>query len=122
MTRQVLTPRQAEIFAYIRDWILGKGHPPTVREIGRQFDITSPNGVICHLKALERKGYIIRSQDGHSRGITLADHEEEAAAYWMARWAANGWDVLIRSKESVENESDHEVRPNCPGASEGQLC
>jgi repressor LexA len=105
MNKPELTPRQAEIFAYIRDWILGKGHPPTVREIGNQFGISSPNGVVCHLKALDRKGYIIRDPDHHSRAITLADHDTEAAAYWMARWAANGWDVLIKSKESVENET-----------------
>ena len=35
---------------------------PTVREIGEHFDIASPNGVMCHLKALEKKGMISREQ------------------------------------------------------------
>lgn len=35
---------------------------PTVREIGDEFGIASPNGVICHLTALERKGWITVGQ------------------------------------------------------------
>jgi repressor LexA len=31
-----------------------------VREIGVHFHIKSPNGVMCHLKALQKKGLIHR--------------------------------------------------------------
>src|SRR6266481_1573274 len=55
-----LTERQREIYDFIRDKIEGRGYGPTVREIGLGFDIKSPNGVMCHLKALEKKGLIIR--------------------------------------------------------------
>jgi repressor LexA len=34
---------------------------PTVRELCAAANIVSPNGVVCHLKALERKGYIRRT-------------------------------------------------------------
>jgi repressor LexA len=51
-----LTARQSEILAFIES----QPYPPTVREIGEFFGITSPNGVSCHLKALERKGVILR--------------------------------------------------------------
>ena len=33
-----------------------RGYGPTVREIGREFGIKSPNGVMCHLRALEARG------------------------------------------------------------------
>jgi len=68
-----LTPRQREIYDFIRSKIEGRGYGPTVREIGQNFDIKSPNGVMCHLKALEKKGLIIR--EGFSaRAIQLVDH------------------------------------------------
>lgn len=67
-----LTPRQAEVYEFLKNEILGKGIPPTVREIGDKFGIVSPNGVCCHLKALSKKGLISRAEN-LSRGITLLD-------------------------------------------------
>jgi repressor LexA len=55
-----LTKRQQAIYDFIRDLIFRRGYGPTVREIAGQFDIKSPNGVMCHLRALERKGLIRR--------------------------------------------------------------
>ncbi len=46
------------------------GYPPTVREIGTRFRISSPRGVSDHLEALERKGYIEKAA-GKSRGLRL---------------------------------------------------
>ncbi len=67
-----LTRRQQQVFEFIRDKIL-ENHTPTVREIGDAFNISSPNGVMCHLKALEKKGYIVR-HERLSRAIELAPH------------------------------------------------
>lgn len=65
-----LTPRQREIYDFIRSKIHGRGYGPTVREIGDAFDIKSPNGVMCHLKALQKKGLISR-EPNMSRAIQL---------------------------------------------------
>ena len=65
-----LTSRQREIYEFIRSKIQGRGYGPTVREIGQQFDIKSPNGVMCHLKALQKKGLIHREAN-MSRAIQL---------------------------------------------------
>ncbi len=71
MDRQQLTNRQQDIYEFIRDAIQN-GCSPTVREIGSHFGITSPNGVICNLKAIQEKGYITR--DGaKSRSIRLVE-------------------------------------------------
>jgi repressor LexA len=67
-----LTPRQREIYNFIRSKIQGRGYGPTVREIGLQFHIKSPNGVMCHLKALQKKGLIHR-EPNMSRAIQLLD-------------------------------------------------
>src|SRR5437868_8470748 len=68
-----LTQRQKEIYDFIRERIEQRGYGPTVREIGLGFNIKSPNGVMCHLKALEKKGLIIR-QEFSARAIQLVDH------------------------------------------------
>ena len=66
-----LTTRQKSVYRFIRDKIQGRGYGPTVREIGDRFDIRSPNGVMCHLRALEKKGLIHREKN-RSRAIQLA--------------------------------------------------
>ena len=72
-----LTERQKDIYHFIRSKIEGRGYGPTVREIGLQFEIKSPNGVMCHLKALEKKG-LIKREEHSARAIQLMDHRPPA--------------------------------------------
>lgn len=71
MPTEGLTPKQAQIYLFIHSQIVATHRPPTVREIGVHFGIKSPNGVMCHLKALERKRFITRESNS-SRGIKLS--------------------------------------------------
>ena len=77
MTDTTLTDKQQKIYNYIRKHIEGKGYPPAIRDICDAFSISSPNGVMCHLKALEKKGHIARvtkhknKQRAQARGITI---------------------------------------------------
>ena len=64
-----LTHRQRETLDWIRAYMKTHGKPPTVREIGERFG-TASSSVFDVIKALERKGYLTRS-DGFSRCITL---------------------------------------------------
>ncbi|MHC4879627.1 MAG: LexA family protein [Planctomycetota bacterium] len=66
----VLTPKQEAIYKYIRSRILSGDPAPTVREIGEEFGLRSPNGVMGHLKAFVKKGYIVRDEN-LSRSIGL---------------------------------------------------
>lgn len=68
-----LTDRQREIYEFIRHKIESRGYGPTVREIGLGFGIKSPNGVMCHLKALEKKG-LIKREGFQARAIQLIGH------------------------------------------------
>src|SRR5438874_3362721 len=70
----LLTERQREIYDFIRDKIETRGYGPTVREIGQEFGIKSPNGVMCHLKALEKKG-LIKREGFSARAIQLLDRQ-----------------------------------------------
>jgi repressor LexA len=69
-----LTERQREIYDFIKEKIESRGYGPTVREIGNAFHILSPNGVMCHLNALVKKGLILR-QGRSARAIQLVDHQ-----------------------------------------------
>src|SRR5260370_21879649 len=57
-----LTDRQQKLLSFIKRSIQEQGYPPTIREIGEAFGIRSTNGVNDHLKALERKGYLLRGE------------------------------------------------------------
>lgn len=65
-----LTPRQNEIYEFIRASFVAEQRMPTFREIGARFFIKSPNGVFCHLKALAKKR-LIAMPDGKNRAIQL---------------------------------------------------
>lgn len=71
-TSAKLTERQQVIYDFIRGLIVRRGYGPTVREIAQRMDISSPNGVMGHLKALERKGFI-RRDNRRARAIELAE-------------------------------------------------
>ena len=71
-----LTAKQQAIYNFIRKHIETKGFPPAIRDICDEFRISSPNGVMCHLKALQKKGYIHRvekrdTKKAQARGITI---------------------------------------------------
>ncbi len=55
-----LTPRQREVLDTIKRYAECYGFPPTVRELGEMLGIKSTNGVNEHLRALEKKGAIVR--------------------------------------------------------------
>jgi repressor LexA len=67
---EVLTKRQREILDYLIGYLENKGYPPTIREIRGAFGLSSNRGIVDHLKALERKGYIRRAK-GSSRAIEI---------------------------------------------------
>jgi repressor LexA len=68
----LLTPRQQEIFALIKEHIKKTGMPPTRAEIALKFGFRSANSAEEHLRALARKGFI-ELIPGTSRGIRLVE-------------------------------------------------
>ncbi|TWT64640.1 transcriptional repressor LexA [Allorhodopirellula solitaria] len=78
MDKPQLTDRQQHVYELIRSLIQQRGYGPTVREIGEHFGIKSPNGVMCHLRALEKKGLITRKAN-KSRAIELTDEHARSA-------------------------------------------
>jgi len=101
MALEQLTRRQKEVFLFIRDKITGRGYGPTVREIGAQFDIVSPNGVMCHLKAIEKKGFITR-EPNRSRAIQLTEEGQDRGMPLLGQIAAGGLTEAIEQSERFD--------------------
>ena len=96
-----LTKRQKAVFDFIRDKIVNRGYGPTVREIGERFKISSPNGVMCHLRALEKKGLITR-EPNMSRAIQLSAGYEDEGLPLAGRVAAGVMHEAIEQSERID--------------------
>lgn len=68
---QPLTTKQQAILDFLCRHVRERGYPPSYEEIADQFGFSSPNAVTGHLKALEKKGYIRRSEK--SRALEIID-------------------------------------------------
>jgi repressor LexA len=77
--KKELTERQEEILRYIEEFRDNTGYPPTLREIGKKFEISSTFGVKRHLDALVKKGYLTQ-ESNTSRGLTLVKDKNENQA------------------------------------------
>ncbi|MFC2341578.1 MAG: helix-turn-helix domain-containing protein, partial [Selenomonas artemidis] len=57
---RISTRRQSEILQYIKDFLVDKGYPPSVREIGTAVGLKSSSTVHRYLAMLEENGAIRR--------------------------------------------------------------
>lgn len=67
-----ITPKQQEILDYIKNEILNRGYPPSVREICEAVHLKSTSSVFSHLEKLEKNGYI-RRDPTKPRAIEIVD-------------------------------------------------
>jgi repressor LexA len=106
--RNSITTRQQEILDFIRDKIENRGFPPSIREIGEEFKIISPNGVMCHLKALERKGFIERNKGmkgkSAARAITIPGAKPMSVCFPMLGLvsAGPGLEMVAPNDEKID--------------------
>ncbi len=70
-----LTDKQKRILQFVFEYVQDNGYPPSIREIGTAFSIGSLRGVTVHLDALERKGYIERSNTPRSIRIVHPSYQ-----------------------------------------------
>ncbi|HVP14101.1 MAG TPA: transcriptional repressor LexA [Terriglobales bacterium] len=98
----MLNDRAREILSYIRSFQQEHGLPPTIREIGKAFEISSTNGVRYYLTMLEKAGYLKR-RGKVSRGSSLLASTRRAGVPLVGRVAA-GRPIL--AEECVEDLLD----------------
>lgn len=72
MAKGKISAKQQEILDYIKKEILGRGYPPSVREICDAVHLRSTSSVHAHLETLEKNGYIRRDPE-KPRAIEIVD-------------------------------------------------
>ena len=71
------SPTRLRILNFIRKFLDKRGYAPTVRDIARGCNISTPSVVQYHLNTLERQGYIRRDPEVF-RSIQLVERKREA--------------------------------------------
>ncbi len=100
-----ITAKQQEILEYIKETILKKGYPPSVREICEAVHLKSTSSVHSHLETMERNGYI-RRDPTKPRTIEIIDDcfnltRREVVNVPMIGTVAAGQPIL--AEENIEN-------------------
>lgn len=67
-----ISAKQQQILDYLKEEILAKGYPPSVREICEAVNLKSTSSVHSHLETLEKNGYI-RRDPTKPRAIEIVD-------------------------------------------------
>jgi repressor LexA len=101
----ILTGKQDRVLRVIRDFFLEYGHAPSLTELQGMLGITTKRGVVNHLEALEKKGYIIRTSE--ARGIHIVDEREEHTIYEylvgipILGYANAGTPIVVAQEENL---------------------
>ena len=101
-----ISKKQAEILEYMKNEILNRGFPPSVREICEAVNLRSTSSVHSHLETLEKNGYI-RRDPTKPRAIEIIDDNfnlvrREVVNVPIVGRVAAGQPIL--AVENVENE------------------
>ena len=100
-----ISDKQKEILEFIKNEILNKGYPPTVRDICEAVHLKSTSSVHSHLETLEKNGYI-RRDPTKPRAIEILDDDfnltrREVVNVPMVGRVAAGEPIL--ATENIEN-------------------
>ncbi len=71
----ILTAKQEAVLRVIKNCFLRKGYAPSLTELQQDLGISTKRGVVNHLIALEKKGYILRT--GEARGIHMIEEDDQ---------------------------------------------
>lgn len=106
-----ISAKQQEILNYIKDEILKKGYPPTVREICEVVHLKSTSSVHSHLETLENNGYI-RRDPTKPRAIEIVDEEFNLSRREMMNIPIIGKVAAGLPLLAVENIEDYFAIPS----------
>ena len=101
----MLNPKAREILSYIQRFTREHGYPPTIREIGSEFEIASTNGVRYHLNLLEKSGHVRRSGK-ISRGIESSSRTTAPTGIPILGRVAAGQPILAEQSTEGTLEMD----------------
>lgn len=100
----ILTKKQEKVLKIIRKCYLENGYAPSLGELQEFLNISTKRGVVNHLVALEKKGYILRT--GEPRGIHIVEEDEEIVYDYLVGipilgYANAGTPLVMAEEESL---------------------
>lgn len=100
-----ISDKQKQILEFMKNEILNKGYPPTVRDICEAVKLKSTSSVHAHLETLEKNGYI-RRDPTKPRAIEIIDENfnltrREVVNVPLVGQVAAGMPIL--ANENIEN-------------------
>lgn len=98
-----LTAKQEDILNFLVDYVEENGYPPSIREIGTEFKISSLRGVTVHLDALQRKGYIARSNTPRSIKVTHPHFQRSGRSALLPLIGTIAAGVPITAEQNTED-------------------
>lgn len=98
-----LTSKQQQILEYIQSYVQKEGYPPSIREIGRDFEIGSLRGVTVHLDALTRKGYISRSNTPRSIKVVHPEFQPPSHVAMLPLFGTIAAGAPIHADDHIED-------------------
>lgn len=99
----VLTEKQELVLKIIRNWYLENGEAPSLSELQESLSISTKRGVVNHLIALEKKGYIFRTSK--PRGIHMVDSDDEVVYDYLVGIPVLGYANAGTPLVSAEEEN-----------------
>lgn len=100
--KRPLTDKQAQVLKFISEYAQRYGYPPTVREISRYLGVSSTRAVITHLKGLEKKEYITRTNGARSIRILDQRYRPEGEVVMLPLLGTIAAGAPILADEHVE--------------------
>ncbi len=94
-----LTSRQQLVLDVLKDYISKHGEAPTLTELQEVLEIKTKRGVVKHLEALDKKGFIYRT--GEPRGIKITDTFQKATFQIPIYGYANAGTPLVFAQEEI---------------------
>ena len=90
---EMMTESQEKVLKYVQQYFNETHRPPTVREVMRHFNWSSPQSARKHLLALEEKGYLSR-EEHTARGLKLSEDSSVGVAIPLLGRVAAGVPLL----------------------------
>ena len=120
-----ISSKQREILEYLKEIILKKGYPPSVREICTAVGLSSTSSVFNHLEKLEKNGYI-RRDPAKPRCIEIVDDSFQLTRREMAQIPVVGTVAAGQPILAQQNISDYfpipvEYAPNAESFIESMI-
>jgi SOS regulatory protein LexA len=102
-----LTKRQNDILDVLKKFIANHGYPPTVREIGKELNLSSPATTHFHLNRLEDKGYIRKNESKNRAMELLVENEYKSTENGIATIPLVGTITAGSPIEAIENPDEY---------------